>query len=525
MDQQDAHVGDEEGVPMYKEDGENNSRTFMISQQCEVSTSRIKFDLKHESKLLFDLAIPSVALQLSMYFLFPQTASMIGRHLGTEELAGFSLASLTGNLTCLSIIIGALTATETLMPRAFGMGDYAEVGLIAVRGFVVCTLLLAIPLIPLITCMDSILMALGQDPTASKLASDWIRIYLLGLPATLLFRVIQRFLAAQNVVWPLVYAGLVGCFLVEPTLLQTFVPTMGFLGSGVALVLTQTTQALLLMLYLNFQHVHHPETWPGLSFSLLKHAIEPAPMIHFMKLSLGGVLSLSEWWFWEIICFIAGTFGVIPLCVHTIAYQLIPLLFMVPLGISIGMSIRIGTVLAHDVEKAKTIAKYSVALTCVVAVCMSTLLYKLKRPIVLLFTSDAEGCDDIWMKLCMDVIVLFIFSINAGILRALGLQWRMALSIFVVLWCGALPVMYHYSVVKGGGLDSLWTLLPCFYAILDVVTFLCYYTANWHVISKGINERAHRESVLLGEVPDESTYLIHRERAESIGREFRRSIA
>jgi MATE family multidrug resistance protein len=86
----------------------------------------------------------------------------------------------------------------------------------------------------------------------------------------------------------------------------------------------------------------------------------------------------------------AGTFGVIPLCVHTIAYQLIPLLFMVPLGISIGMSIRIGTVLAHDVEKAKTIAKYSVALTCVVAVCMSTLLYKLKRPIVLLFTSDAE---------------------------------------------------------------------------------------------------------------------------------------
>jgi Na+-driven multidrug efflux pump len=128
------------------------------------------------------------------------------------------------------------------------------------------------------------------------------------------------------------------------------------------------------------------------------------------------------------------------------------------------------------------------------------------------------------MKLCIDVIVLFIFSINGGILRALGLQWHMALSIFVVLWCGALPVMYHYSVVKGGGLDSLWTLLPCFYAILDVVTFLCYYTADWHAISKGINER-DRKSALLDEVPDESTYLISRERAESIGRESQRSIA
>lgn len=59
----------------------------------------------HEAKLLFDIAIPTVAVQFSAYFIYPQTASAVGRRLGTEELAGYSLASLTGNLTCLSVIV------------------------------------------------------------------------------------------------------------------------------------------------------------------------------------------------------------------------------------------------------------------------------------------------------------------------------------------------------------------------------------------------------------------------------------
>ena len=59
----------------------------------------------HEIKLLVNIGLPTSLFQLFVHFV----------------LASFSLASLTGNLFCLSISIGGLSASDTLMSRAFGL--------------------------------------------------------------------------------------------------------------------------------------------------------------------------------------------------------------------------------------------------------------------------------------------------------------------------------------------------------------------------------------------------------------------
>eukprot|EP00978_Attheya_sp_CCMP212_P015494 scaffold39961_cov52-Attheya_sp.AAC.4 len=161
------------------------------------------FDIVTEGWKLLHIALPTVTLQVSVFSLFPQTASAIGRKLGSEALAAFSLATLVGNITCLSILIGTLSATETLQPRAFALGNYSEVGKIAIRATFVCTLLLLPFVLALALWTESILVYLGQDATASRLAKEWVRIYLCGLPATIIFRVTQRYLGAQHIVWPM----------------------------------------------------------------------------------------------------------------------------------------------------------------------------------------------------------------------------------------------------------------------------------------------------------------------------------
>jgi len=75
------------------------------------------FHMYHEMMSLVNIALPTVHVQFSTFFLYPQCASAVGRNLDTESLAAFSLGSLSGNLTCISIIIGRLTASETLQPR------------------------------------------------------------------------------------------------------------------------------------------------------------------------------------------------------------------------------------------------------------------------------------------------------------------------------------------------------------------------------------------------------------------------
>jgi len=261
---------------------------------------REEFHLMQEAGRLFHIAIPSVAIQFSMLFIFPQAASAIGTRLGTNALGGFSLGSLVGNLTCLSIMVGALSASDILMPRAFGAKDYDELGRLAIRSMVVCILLLSFPLVPLCTMMDRVLVTLGQDLVASQLASDWIRIYLLGAPANLGFRVIQRFLVAQQQPWPPVYASVFPAVVLNPILLRLLIPIMGCSGSALAIALTQWSMLILLLIYLYFKPVYHPETWPGLKMSYIREALMPVPFLQFLNLSIGGVVSLSEWWFWEI---------------------------------------------------------------------------------------------------------------------------------------------------------------------------------------------------------------------------------
>jgi MATE family multidrug resistance protein len=251
------------------------------------------FVLWHETKLLFNIALPAVAVQLSVLFIFPQTASVVGRTMGTDALAGFSLGSLVGNLTCLSVMVGCLTAADTLMPRAYGTGHYDELGRLAIRGFIICSLLLLAPIVPLCTIMEWVFDQLGQDEHASHLASEWIRVYLIGVPAMLLFRVIQSFLNAQHQVWPLVYASMAACFIVHPIFLNFFIPAFGFVGSSLAIAMTQYAMAFFLLLYLKIKPVHKAESWPGLSQHYIMEAISPRPMARFFSLSLGGVLSLS----------------------------------------------------------------------------------------------------------------------------------------------------------------------------------------------------------------------------------------
>ena len=447
-------------------------------------------------RLLMQIAAPAVVVQFSVLFIFPQTASVVGRTLGTEALAGFSLGSLVGNLTCVSIMTGALTAADILMPRAWGAKKYEEMGILAIRSVIICIFFLLIPIIPLFTCMEWIFDSMGQDKDASHLASQWIRIFLIGIPSTLLFKVVQSFLNSQNQVYPMVFASVVASYGVHPILLKILVPTMGENGSALAISLTQWTMIGFLFLYLHFKPVEKPETWPRFSRASLSEALRPQPMLDFVSLSLGGVLSLSEWWLWETVCFIVGTFGVVPLVVHSIAYNLVPLLFMPTLGMSIGLTVRMGHVIAYDTVKAKLLASWCMFFTVIFGAIMATILYLFRIEIVMLFTDDmgvVEGCKEIWAKLCCYVFMLHIFGINAAILRVLGMQWRMAMIIFGFLWFVTLPAIVYFAVHRGGGLDAVWTILPIFYIVMQVFLALSYLTADWDSIGKDIHNRAHGE--------------------------------
>lgn len=294
----------------------------------------------------------------------------------------------------------------------------------------------------------------------------------------------------------MVFASVVASYVVHPILLNILVPTIGENGSAIAISLTQWIMIGLLFLYLHFRPVEKPETWPRLSSTTLSEALRPTPMLEFISLSLGGVLALSEWWLWETVCFIVGTFGVVPLVVHSIAYNIVPLSFMPVLGMGIGLTVRMGHIIAYDTVKAKLLASWCMFFTVIFGAVMSTSFYVFRVEIAMLFTDDmevVEGCKAIWGKLSCYIFMLHPFGINAAILRVLGLQWRMAIIIFGFLWFVTLPAIIFFAVYRGGGLDVVWSILPIFYSVMQVFLALSYVTADWESIGKEIHDHTHGE--------------------------------
>lgn len=178
-----------------------------------------------------------------------------------------------------------------------------------------------------------------------------------------------------------------------------------------------------------------------------------------------------------------------------------------------------GNVISSDVKRAKRMAAWCMGFTTLVGAVVATVLFQFRVSIATLFSDDPkviQGCQDIWPKLCYYVFMLHVFAINSAILRALGLQWRMAAIIFVCLWLLTLPTIVVVSIWNKGGLDAVWSILPCFYTVMQILLALSYLTLDWNVISKQIREREREHMILEGHIVvddkekllDESSHLL-----------------
>lgn len=444
-----------------------------------------------EARLLVNLAVPTVVVQLGAVIPPVLTASYIGRHLGSVYyLDGFTLASLTGNLLTLSLLQGLYSASDTLSPQAFGVGNFREVGLLAIRGFA-WSLILLVPInLILVRYLESLLIWVGQDLITAGLAAQWYRIYAIALPFYALFNVTWKFLSAQEIMAPLVFVMLLSGGIILPLALETLVPWIGFTGSAMAVVLYYTSQVGMLLFYLAWKQPHHASSWPGLH--AWREALAWKPFLAYMKLGSGGMLAASEWWYWEVLSLMIGTFGVLPLSVHTVATQVLTVSFMFPLGIGIALSIRVGATLPRSVTRAKQLVLGCYVVGSTFFAIMAGVLYLGREGIFRIFTNDErvlEGCERIWWKVVVYFFNLSIFGLNMGLASGLGMQWTLGIVNTFFLWVVGLPAVYVFAVVCGGGLDTAWAWVYPPYIFMNAGLLFAFFSADWYVVAKAIRKR------------------------------------
>ncbi|NXS31394.1 S47A2 protein, partial [Pomatostomus ruficeps] len=112
----------------------------------------------------------------------------------------------------------------------------------------------------------------------------------------------------------------------------------------------------------------------------------------FIWLAVPGMVMLCiEWWTFEIGSFLAGLISVAELGAQSVIFELASVAYMVPLGISVAASVRVGNALgAGDVVQAKTSCITALLCTGVIAVVVAALLGSLRNVVGYIFTNDTE---------------------------------------------------------------------------------------------------------------------------------------
>lgn len=331
--------------------------------------------------------VPIVIQQTCVLLVSTLTVAHVGHALGAEALAGFSLGNLTFNLLGLTIIIAPMIALESTAPQAYGAGRHSEVGLNSQRAILTAFAFL-IPVSAVWLNAELVLLALGQPREVAAIAASFLKSMLPALPVQTVFETAKRFLYAQGITWPPVLAACsgVGGLLLW---LGPLVEARGFHGATLALLLAHTTMLVVLLLYMRLLAPHEPATWPGLQPKLLVR--DPKAMWVFIKTSVAGLVALSEWLFWEFVCFRAGSFGALPLAVHSVAYSCVPLAFMVPFGVSIALANGVGNALGEgDVPSARRMAFFATVTATALSVAYSVCVYAAGGLIIRSFTSDEQ---------------------------------------------------------------------------------------------------------------------------------------
>jgi Na+-driven multidrug efflux pump len=165
---------------------------------------------------------------------------------------------------------------------------------------------------------------------------------------------------------------------------------------------------------------------------------------------------------------------------------------MIPLGIGVALSIRLGATLSRNVKRAKQLVMGCFLVSTVLFAIMTILMYTYRNFIFQLFTTDPDvldGCERIWWKVVVYFFVLAIFGINMGIATGLGMQWTLGIVTLVFLWIIGLPAIYYFALFRGGGLETTWTWVYPPYIFMNAVLVAAFCLADWHAISVAIRKR------------------------------------
>nr|CAH8848832.1 unnamed protein product [Trichobilharzia regenti] len=445
-----------------------------------------------EIKALIRLAVPISMSSVFIYTISPVSMAFCG-HLGKDQLAIIGLAMSVFNICGMFIILGLLTACDTLFSQTYGSTIKNKMVLQLYRAIILISLC-CIPSCAFYLNAEPVLLLLGQNPLIAQGTANLLLYLIPALIFGALGQLLIKFIQTQNRVYPPLFIMiLVNGINALMHYILIYVLGMDVSASAISQAIAYFFQVVCLIIYIRLADFSKI-----MSFTPTKEIWEDWDT--WFRLAIPGLIMVSlEWTIYEIGGFIAGSLGARELGAQSIVITIGSLCYtLVPIGVGSATGIRVGQYLgAQSVRGPHCV--FSVALTLVGLCSLPYLgiLIAIRWHLPKIFTLDS-GVIELVAEL-MPIISVFqivdgVNGVCSGVLKGSGLQTVGAIVNIVFLYMIAAPLGVCLVYLANLRLKGIWIGLICAATIqVSTLCVICF-NLNWSTQIKLALQRIKAEN-------------------------------
>ncbi|WP_254564776.1 MATE family efflux transporter [Oscillatoria sp. HE19RPO] len=314
-----------------------------------------------EAKATLHLAIPLIAAQLAQAATGFVDTVMMGL-LGSETLAAGGLGAIIF-FTVILISTGMVSSVGAIAATAQGAGELHRISRLTIQGLWL-TLALSVPMGFLIWNLTPLLLRFGQDPTAVAFAQTYLQALIWGFPAAVGFAVLRNIFSALNYTRPIM--AIVACCVplnIGGNYVLMFgkfgLPVLGLAGIGWASTLSFWVMFIAAASFLTLSRRLKPYHIFRTSYQF-----DAREFWGIVKIGwpIAGLFAIENGLF-AVTTFLMGTLGTVTLAAHNIALQTANITFMVPVGLSLATTVRVGQAMGRkDILSARRAGYVGIAM-------------------------------------------------------------------------------------------------------------------------------------------------------------------
>jgi len=334
------------------------------------------------------LAVPMALTQLGQIAMMTTDLALIGR-LGDAAIAAAALAH-TVMLVAFMLGIGLVSAVAPLAAQAYGARAPRQVRA-ALRVGLWAAVIAGVPLTLSQFYGEALLLAADQAPQTAELAGRYLHGLAWSLVPAWIFIALRSFMGAVNrpepALWIMFAAVPLNAVLAYALIHGAFgLPRLDILGAGLATSIVSVAMcgaAGLVCVYMQ----------PFRTYRVFAHLwrMDVALMRRLLALGLpiSGASAL-EYGVFGAAALLMGKIGTTALAAHQIALQVAAIMFMVPMGISLAATVRVGhAVGGHDPAGARRAGFAAIGLGLGFMASMTLLVALTRHHIPQLFLGDS----------------------------------------------------------------------------------------------------------------------------------------